>query len=250
MNLKATIEATSFKNIIFTISKILEEGTFFISPNGFHLRAMDPSHISMLDCVIPMEIFEEFEFESENEKEEIGLDFADLFKFLNGCSPGETLRLEIDSNNLLLTFFTTDSEMSRNFSTGYIVPLDSCTYKIPKISFDAKFMTAATVFKKSIKDALLVENNISISLSEKCLHISSCDNMEKMETMLPVTELQEYSLNSENGKVSSTYSASYLEIFAHANEITVNFGEDMPAKFQFAVNGASIIYVLAPKVER
>lgn len=66
-------DARAWSYIVSAISKIIEEGVFIVNPDeGIRFRAMDPSHVILLDLYVPRDSFEKFEVDEETR---IGVNF-------------------------------------------------------------------------------------------------------------------------------------------------------------------------------
>jgi len=47
-----------FEQVVKSISTIVEEATFNVSPEGITFRGMDPSHVALIDISLPNAMFE------------------------------------------------------------------------------------------------------------------------------------------------------------------------------------------------
>ncbi len=52
-------DSKTWKNLMSAISALVEEATFDINSEGLKLRAMDPSHVAMVDFQYPSSAFQE-----------------------------------------------------------------------------------------------------------------------------------------------------------------------------------------------
>ncbi len=95
-------DARVWRYLISAISKVIEEGVFIVVPeNGFRFRAMDPSHVILLDMNFPRESFEEFDVDKEYQ---LGVNLEDLAKVLRRARKEDKLEIRADENTISISF--------------------------------------------------------------------------------------------------------------------------------------------------
>ena len=52
--------AKLWKNLISAISTLIDEGNFIVDKDGIRLRAMDPSHVAMIDFEWSKSVFDKY----------------------------------------------------------------------------------------------------------------------------------------------------------------------------------------------
>lgn len=86
-------DAKLLKDLITSISILVDEATFKIEPDALRLRAMDPSRVAMIDFELPKTVFEEY---VSTEPAKMCINIAELLKLLKRAAKGETVELSLD----------------------------------------------------------------------------------------------------------------------------------------------------------
>ena len=73
-------DAPALKAAIDSIVNLVEEGEFEVKSDGIHLKAMDPSQISMVSFTMPKAAFEEYTI---SEDMRIGINISQLASVLS-----------------------------------------------------------------------------------------------------------------------------------------------------------------------
>jgi len=240
-------EIKIWRSVIDAISEIIDEANFVATPEGLSLRAMDPSHVAMVEVELPKSFFDDYECE---ENINIGVNLDEFRKILRRGSAKDRLSLEVTSDRKLKIIFSNKAE--RSFS---IPLLDIAGEEIasPSIEFNVYGRLASEVFEDAIKDASLISDYVKISADGDFLKISASGERGDVEVKLSEASGSLIELNVKEPS-SSTYSLNYLEDLvkaSRASEILVlEFSTDMPLKLSFELpNEGRITYYLAPRVE-
>lgn len=108
--------ASIWKTCVGAISGMIDEAAFKVSPEGMKMRAMDPSHICLVDFELRKEAFNEF---LVNEPVTLGINLLGMDKILSRARTDDEFVLELDAekNRLVLTF---KSASTRSFSMPLI----------------------------------------------------------------------------------------------------------------------------------
>ncbi len=120
--------AKTWKDAITAISTLIERGDMTISESGVVIRAIDSSHIAMVDFTLPAAIFSEYYVEQETV---IGVDFREVGRIMARSKPTDQLKMKYNSekNTLTITFI---ENASRTFNIPLIEAKGS-DLKLPKI---------------------------------------------------------------------------------------------------------------------
>jgi proliferating cell nuclear antigen len=91
------------------------------------LRAMDPSHISLIDLEVPRDQFIEYSVEAERV---VGIDVDEMSRVMSRGKPTDILTLKVDeeTNKLFMTFV---GESSRRFGLPIIDTPEQSNLKMP-----------------------------------------------------------------------------------------------------------------------
>ena len=242
-------DAKPFRDMLTSISILVDEATFKLDPEGLKLRAMDPSRVAMIDFEWPKTAFEEY---TCTEPTKMCINITELLKLLKRAGKDENLELSIDEKTGKLQIRIA-GKYTRNFTMPTLEASEE-EVPTPKITFNVKIKATTDGLTQAIEDAQLVSDHVKIEADpEKVVFNASGDLMGATITLqkgndalldLEVKEPQK-----------ATFSLSYLtEIIKAASATsdiaTLEFSSDMPIKldFQQAKEGKLTFY-LAPRIE-
>jgi len=247
-NLKVA-DAKPFRDMITSISILVDEATFKLDPEGIKLRAMDPSRVAMIDFEWPKTAFEEY---TCTEPKKMCINITELLKLLKRSGKGETLELALDDKTGKLQI-----KIAGKYTRNFTMPtLEASEEEVPtpKITFNAKIKATTDGLSQAIEDAQLVSDHVKIEADpEKIVFNASGDLMGATITLQKGSDALLELEAKEPQK--ATFSLSYLtEIIKAASQTsdiaTLEFSSDMPIKldFQQAKEGKLTFY-LAPRIE-
>lgn len=236
-----------WRNIIDSISELIDEANFVATADGISLRAMDPSHVAMVEVELPSSFFDEYVCDGTLN---IGVNLDEFMKILRRGSSSDKLEIEVSSDRKLKITFS--DKAKRHFS----IPLLDLSWEeltSPSLEFNVYSRLVSEVFEDAIKDASLISDFVKISADKDFLIISASGDRGDVEVKLSEDMGSLIELNVKEPS-SSTYSLNYLEDLvktSKASEIlTLEFSNDMPMKMSFELpNNGRITYYLAPRIE-
>jgi len=237
-----------WKNVIESISTLVEEGVFLVDPTGVRLRAMDPSRVAMVDMELPKATFESFECATETP---VGVNFEDMKNIMKRAGSSEKLELEKgdDEARLKLRF---KGKSSRTFSLP-LLDLSKDELSAPRIPFNVTIKTPAGTLLEEIKDAEVVSDFVKVNAEEGQLKISA--NGDRGEVDVVITKESGEILSMEMKEPAhALYSLTYLSKMMVASGLSeiaaIMFSTDMPMRLDFNLaSGGKIVYYLAPRME-
>jgi proliferating cell nuclear antigen len=245
---EASLEsAGNLIKIIDALATIIDIATFKVSPDGLSLKAMDPSHVAMVNLEMPSSAFAKFKCDKTLP---IRINLTDLNRFMKRGSAGDALELSLDQkmNKLKLKFKSGKS--TRTFSLNLLTEEEEEETPTPSLDFNAKLSLNTADLQRAIKDAQIVGDFITFSLSEEVLTLEASGDSGNV-----TVEVEDFiERPSVKEKQSSMYSLEYLADIVKASSVsgTVNieFSSEMPIKFEFPLGDeGKITYLLAPRVE-
>ncbi len=247
---KAVIsDAKLFRNLMSTISILVEEANFNLSPEGLKLRSMDPSHVAMVDLELPNEVFQEYDCP---ESVTIRLSLDGLVKLLKSAKSGEIVELSYigETRKMELTVRNEVKKQFR-FSTLDIMEEETPT---PKITFKSKVKMTSNSFKEVIDDAHAISDSVSLEANpEKFTIVAegeiSAAKFEIDKNSPAIIEL----VTEENSKASFnlTYLTDMIKAGVSVSELlNLEFSTNMPLRLEFPLPQSGILfYYLAPRIE-
>ncbi|MEM3526142.1 MAG: proliferating cell nuclear antigen (pcna) [Candidatus Jordarchaeaceae archaeon] len=249
MTLKfAFTDAKLWKNIIDALSGLVDELVFIADENSLHARAMDPSHVAMVDFELPKTAFSEYECNGEVK---LGINLEDMSRIMRRAGGGDALELALDpeKNKLNVTF---KGASIRTFRIG-LLDLTHEETPVPSIKFNAQIKMTADALKEALKDAEVVSDHVEIEATHDRLQINASGDTGGVEVKLDKSSDAILELNVTE-KSKAMYALSYLTDMMRAtttsDTVTVQFSSSMPIKLEFnLIGGGRLTYWLAPRIE-
>jgi proliferating cell nuclear antigen len=245
---KASFEsAGNFIKIVDALATIIDVATFKVSPTGLMLKAMDPSHVAMVDLQLSKDAFTEFNCDNELP---IRINLTDLNRFMKRGAASDALELSLDQQTNKLKIKFKKGKSTRTFSLGLLTEDEEEEIPTPNIDFNAKFSLNTDELQRAIKDAQIIGDYITFIISEETLTLEASGDSGEV-----TIEFEEFTdPPTIKGKQSSIYSLEYLADIIKAGSVSgtvhVEFSSEMPIQFEFPLeNEGKIKYFLAPRVE-
>ena len=240
-------DARVWRYLVSAISKVIDEGVFVITPEeGLRFRAMDPSHVILLDMHFPRDSFEEFDIEGEVNA---GVNFEDLAKVLRRAKKEDRLELEITESEFVVTF------VGRGRRSFTLPVLDIATEEIPEpqLEFKAIVKVMSDVYRDTLKDVELVGDLIRFVASQDEFRVLSSSEFGEAEIIYTRESGSILEMEVEDEQ-SSSYTLEYFTDLSGAarvaDTVTIKFSSDMPAEVYHELpQGASFKLLVAPRVE-
>ncbi len=245
---KASLDsAGNFIKIIDALATIIDSATFKVSKTGLSMRAIDPTHVAMVDLEMPASVFKDY---SCDQTQPIRVNLIDLNRFMKRGSAGDALELSLDQQRNKLKIKFQKGKSTRTFSLSLVAEGEDEVTQIPNIEFSAKFSLNTEDLQRAIKDAQIVGDYITFSISEALLTLEASGDSGDV-----TIEFEEFpEPPTIKGKQSAIYSLEFLADIIKAGSVSgtvaAEFSSEMPIRFQFPLEPeGKIIYFLAPRVE-
>ncbi|MBI5046108.1 proliferating cell nuclear antigen (pcna) [Candidatus Micrarchaeota archaeon] len=239
-------DAPALKSIIDCIVSLVEEGQFEVKTDGLYLKAMDPSQISMVSFVMPKTAFVEY---SVSEETKIGMDVRQLANVLSRGKKGEKVELTVEEGRLVIRCI--GEKHKRTFKVPLVDGGDR-VQREPKIEFKNQVKVRADAIKEALKDAKLVSSHIRLQLTPEEFIVDVKGDSGEVKAEFEKGSPEVIELKTEVA-VRATFPLQYLEDMVKATSasstVTINLETDRPLKLEYEVEGAKIVYYLAPRIE-
>jgi len=216
---------------------------------GVRIKAMDPSHVMLVDLNIPRTAFDEYEVEQETVLT-VNLEIA--AKILRRATKND--RLVVISDGSRISFgLVSKGGVERYFT----IPLLAAKYEeIPELSLELNvsaktlgpmFATALSVLEKAGDVLRIRAKKEGLSL----IAVSELGEIEFEFSSLSGT-LIDYQPPEE--EITNSYSLEYFDLLAKVSKmsetITIKIGPDMPCEIDAELSsGAQLRTFIAPRVE-
>ena len=246
---KAELENSSLlKDSIDSISSLITDATFTISPDGMSLVAMDPASVAMVIFNLLSSSFSEFKVDKE---QKITLNVDQFRSILQRASSNDKLILSLDDEKHVLNVSMFGAS-TRNFNLPLLEDNESSA-KVPPLEFSAKIVLDANALKEGVKDASVVSDCVTFETNSEKFVLNAGS-----ETSTSHLEIAKGSPSLFSMEVKETsrakYSLEYLDKIVKAakiaDKLTIEYSSDYPMKLEFkAIDKVSLSFILAPRVE-
>ncbi|KYH37128.1 MAG: DNA polymerase [Candidatus Hecatellales archaeon B24] len=242
-------DARAWRKLLEAISTLVEEATFDIKPEGLYLRAMDPSHVAMVDFEYERDTFQEFECP---EPSKICVGLGEMLKLLRRVGSGETLEMSLDTAANRLTMKLT-GRYTRRFAIPLLQPSTS-ELPTPKLTFDARVKLDADHLRDAILEVSNVSDQVRFTASQDKLSLVGESETGRVEIDFERDNPSVYDFNVQ-GEVKALYGVGFLEDMVKAGSessklVSVEFSTDKPVKLDYELTPKGrLTYYLAPRIE-
>lgn len=242
-------DAKLWKNLISAISTLIDEGSFNADKDGIRLRAMDPSHVAMVDFEWPKSVFDEYVCD---EPTKLCISFNEMLKFLRRVGSDESMDLSFDPKNARLNIVL-KTKYTRTFSMATLEP-SSEEVPTPKVSFNSTTRITTECLKNAMDDASTVSDQIQFETTVNKLSVKASGDLGTVS--IDIEKDSEELLTLEVKQPSkANFSLNYLlEMIKAASNlsdiVTVELSTNMPIRLNFELpQQGKLQYYLAPRIE-
>jgi proliferating cell nuclear antigen len=248
--LARTASPAEWKAVTATIQTLVEEATFDVSSEGITFRAMDPSHVALVDLLWPSGDFQKFECDRADRFSVRMEDFAKLIRRADAKDSIELSRAGPDSLSLKIS-----NGYKREFELHLIEPAQGNT-PLPKLNYQTRFRTLEPAFDRILNDISAVSNHITIEASKEKIVFTGKGDTGRASVSLEKggQDIQELEVKEDS---KATYSIEYLLRITKAagsasDSISFEYSTKMPLRMEFrmgdSTKGGRIHFYLAPRV--
>jgi len=242
-------DAKLLRDMITSISILVDEATFKLDPEGVKLRAMDPSRVAMVDFEWPKTVFEEYVC---TEPTKMCINISELLKLLKRAGKDEVVELSLDEKTGRLQLKIT-GKYARNFTMPTLEASEE-EVPTPKLTFNIRAKATTQGLSQAIEDAQLVSDHVRVEADAEKIVLNATGDL--MGATITLQKGSDALLDLEAKEPSkSTFSLSYLsEIIKTASATsdiaTMEFSTDMPIKLDFQqTKEGKLTFYLAPRIE-
>jgi len=238
-----------WKDMITAISTLIDEACFEITPEGLKLRAMDPSHVAMVDFEWPKTVFDEY---TCAQRGRLCVNVSEMLKVMKRVESDESIELSLDGKTARLNVRL----RGRYIRTFSMPTLEAAGEEVPtpKITFNAQAKVTTGSLRNAIDDVSTVSDHVSLQMSAEQFTMRAMGDLGSVNVEIPRGSEALLGLDAKE-ESKATYSLTYLaEIVkaasATSDVATIEFSTDMPVKLSFALpQGGRLEYFLAPRIE-
>lgn len=234
-----------WRYIVSSLKEFIKEGVLIFGEDGVKLRALDPSHIVMIDMYFPKESFSEYEI---SEEIKVPLNFEELAKVFRRAGEKDTLMMELLKDGLKITF---EGKFKRTFKEP-LISLEYSEIGELKIPFKADILVQSPFFKEAVEDLEPVGEILGFEAdSEKLVLFNESETAKALiELSMESGVITSIVEDSQRAIYSYEYIASFIPIANVADTLRIQFSTDMPLKLTYELpQGAWFIVYVAPRSE-
>ena len=226
-----------------------------MTPEGFHIKAMDPSRACIVSFFIESENFDEFECGLPCK---LSLSLDDFDKILRRGTNNDHLILSYneEEQRIKIQIIPEGATYSRTF---YLALLDIDYEEVPvenlnRIVFHTKFCLDIDFLIQAVKDAEIYSDTFSIkSIQGQGLEFYSIGSIGEMRYKISPEDIASLDLEIIE-ETCDSFSIDFLKkitkIHAIAEDINISLRTDYPLKMEiFLLEGGELLYYQAPRAE-
>ncbi|MEB3764996.1 MAG: proliferating cell nuclear antigen (pcna) [Desulfurococcales archaeon] len=241
-------DARTWRYMVASIEKIIDEGVFVASPEGLSLRALDTSRVAMVDLYYPQDSFKEYEVEEETE---FGVSFPLLSKVLRRARKDDELELKIEGSYIEIIFH---GRGTRRFK----IPQITLSYEKlpePKISYTVTARLLGSTFREVVRTIEPLADAIVFEAGEggDKLYVRGEGDIEKAELILSMERGSLLDLEVESPDRSMytlEYFSEMIQAAQAANMTVVRYSMDAPIRVDMEYQeGGRLTFYVSPRIE-
>ncbi len=242
-------DARLWKNLVGAIATLVDEASFDADAEGIKLRAMDPSHVAMVDFEWPKTIFDEYVCD---EPTKLCVNISEMLKLLRRVGGDESIQLELEEKTGWLKM-TLKSKYTRVFR---MATLEAAMEDVPtpKISFNSMVKITTTCMRNAVDDASTVSDHIQFEALDDKFTMHATGDLGSVT--IDVDRESEEILGFEVKEASKAmFGLNYLSEMVKAASnvsdiVAIEFSTDMPVRLNFELpQSGRLQYYLAPRIE-
>ena len=247
--LARTTSPSEWKAVANSISTLVEEASFEATSEGLSFRAMDPSHVALVDLNWPSSAFEKYECDSQLKFTVRVEDFVKLIKRADTRDSVEISR----ANEETLVLRIQDG-YKREYKL-HLIESTSAPTPLPKLAFNSKLMMTEATFEKILSDISVVSDHTSIDTTKDRVVFSGKSDAGSASAEMDKSgaDLLELDVKEDS---KATYSIDYLlnitkAAGATSDTVICEYSSKMPVRLEFRLSemGGTLWFYLAPRVE-
>lgn len=240
-------DAKTFKTMVDSLAKILDEASFRVSSGGVRVVGMDPARVALIQVDMPYESFLELEVSGDREYVEAGFNMGVLKDMLKRGKKGDVVEFRITDDRVLVI-------VEGKVFKRYLVPNLEVVTEAPenvRLEHSVEAVVLGDVLKRALRDAEVVSDIVELEADEDRLVIRGTgEGRSKAEAILTMesTALIELQVREPS---KSSYDIQYLKnvvgLTGIAEAVEVKFSSEKPLELVFrSPEGSRVRYLLAP----
>jgi len=245
-------DARIWRYVLRSIADYIETVGITLHPSdGVRIKAMDPTHVMLIDFHVPISAFEEYSVEKETT---LLINLENTSKILRRASKSDKLLISSDGSKLTLGFISKGGTL-RSFT----LPLISGSYEeVPELSLE--FQIQAKILGATLSSALSVLEDVGevlkFKVSREGISLIATSDLGEVEFAFSIVTgtLIDYQVSENFSEFTNMYSMNYISLLTTLTKLseiaTIKLGQDMPCEIELEmIGGARLKLYVAPRVE-
>ena len=241
-------DARTLRDVVDTLSKIMDEVRFTITNDGIRAVGMDSSKTALIEVYFGRDAFLEYEVAEDREEVYLGMQLSSLSSMLKKGKKGEGVLFMVSDDRVLIRI---DSAIVKKF----LVPNIEVMIDVPgeiNLDFSVEASVLSDALKKALRDVEIVGNIVEFEATEDSLIIRARGEGARARTVftrdsaaLSYMEVKEPS----RAAYDVAYLKNVLNLTRIADSVDIRFSTDRPIELVFRAPGAGearVRYLLAP----
>jgi proliferating cell nuclear antigen len=236
-------EASLWKEVLLGASKLVNEITLIAGSDGVKMRALDPSHVVLVDVFFPRESLEEYESNNES----FGLELDSFAEIIRRARKDDALSLELVGDKLKVSF-------KGKFLREFYEPTGEPSFKDlpdPKIDLKAEVRILPKVLAEAVEDVEMMSDNLTFEVTTGEFKIFSESEIGSASVEFQNGDEGIISIQSD-GTQKGTYGIDFfsdlLSTIRSAEVAILSLSTDMPSKLVLELPaGARLVTFVAPR---
>ena len=228
-----TSKTPPLKYLIELLKDLLTEVNLECTPDGIKIKAVDPSLVALIHCILNNDKFEKYHCETNIV---LGLNMEDLFKIIKNMENNDTLKLFIKKDNVNRLGIETFSKDENTVDTTYLNLLDLQyeNINVPSQTFNSVISIPSSRFQKICRTIYNFSEKIEIECENNKLKFRGCNIMVKQEIVIKPTDNGMKFIKNETPDeiIQAFFELKYLILFSKcsnlSNIIQIHFQNELP----------------------
>lgn len=241
---KATIDAYLLKDSIETLSVLVDEARFRISPEGISVRAVDPANVAMVSFDLAASAFDDFSAEDS----EIGMDLTKIDDILGVADKNDKVVMELDEISQKLAIHIGGFSYTLSLLDPSTIRAEP---RIPQLELPAEVVLNGTDLRRAVKAAEKISDHILLGVEDEVFYMEAEGDTDRVRLDMAREQLIDLKAEDAHSLFSLDYLSDIVKPASKSNEVFIALGTDFPIKINFTVaNGSGNVgYLLAPRIE-
>jgi proliferating cell nuclear antigen len=244
-----------WKVIVTSIQTLSEDATFEVDSDGLRTRAMDPSHVALLDVKFPPGSFENYHCVRPVK---FTVHLEDLTKIVKRAESKESFQVS-RTKNRSLEIKIGSGHYRKEFEL-HLIDDDLKSSPLPKLSFTTRFSIGVDAFYQMLTDISVFSSSVGVAVSGGSVSLSGKGDSGKAEVKIGKGDgalLQEAFMENESEETKAYYGLEYLlkivkTALPFSDLVKFEYSSKMPLRLEFFSlekrSAGPLQFYLAPKM--